>query len=67
VQLFRYLLLYVFNLGINYLLLKVFVESLHIYPTIAQVITTVIIVLFSYVAQRNFTFRIRKAEDEITG
>ena len=38
-----------------------------IYPTIAQVITTIIIVLFSYVAQRNFTFRIRDAEDEITG
>ncbi len=67
VQLFRYLLLYIFNLGINYLLLRLFVESLHIYPTIAQVITTCIIVLFSYIAQRNFTFRIRNTEDEITG
>ena len=67
VQLFRYLLLYIFNLGINYVLLRLFVESFHVYPTIAQVITTVIIVLFSYIAQRNFTFRIRKTEDEITG
>jgi putative flippase GtrA len=67
VQLFRYLMLYVFNLGLNYILLRLFVESLKIYPTIAQVITTVIIVLFSYVAQRNFTFKIRNAEDEITG
>lgn len=67
VQLFRYFMLYVFNLGLNYVLLKVFVESLKIYPTIAQVFTTVLIILFSYVAQRNFTFKIRGAEDEITG
>jgi len=67
VQLFRYFMLYVFNLGFNYILLRLFVESLHIYPTIAQVITTAIIILFSYVVQRNFTFRIRNTEDEITG
>lgn len=67
VQLFRYFVLYVFNLGLNYVMLKVFVESLKIYPTIAQVITTVLIVLFSYIAQRNFTFRIRNTEEEITG
>lgn len=67
VQLLRYFLLYVFNLGLNYVLLKIFVESLKIYPTIAQVFTTVLIILFSYVAQRNFTFRIRNTEEEITG
>jgi putative flippase GtrA len=67
VQLFRYFMLYIFNLGLNYVLLRLFVESLHIYPTFAQVITTVILVLFSYIAQRNFTFKIRNTEDEITG
>ncbi len=67
VQLVRYFMLYVFNLGINYVLLRLFVETLHIYPTFAQIITTAIIVLFSYVAQRNFTFKIRNIEDEITG
>lgn len=67
VQLFRYFMLYVFNLGFNYVLLRLFVETLKIYPTIAQVITTVIIILFSYIVQRNFTFRIRDAEEEITG
>jgi putative flippase GtrA len=67
VQLFRYLMIYLFNLGLNYILLRLFVESLRIYPTIAQVLTTVIIILFSYVAQRNFTFRLRDAEEEITG
>ncbi len=67
VQLFRYFMIYLFNLGLNYILLKVFVENLNIYPTFAQIITTVIIILFSYIAQRNFTFKIRDAEDEITG
>lgn len=67
VQLFRYFMLYVFNLGLNYILLRLFVENLKIYPTFAQIITTVIIILFSYVAQRNFTFKIRGTEDEITG
>jgi putative flippase GtrA len=67
VQLVRYFMLYLFNLVLNYLLLKVFVEVLHVYAVLAQVITTVILILFSYVAQRNFTFRIRDAEDEITG
>ena len=67
VQLFRYFVLYVFNLGLNYIFLRVLVESLKIYPVFAQIITTVIIILFSYVAQRNFTFKIRNAEDEITG
>ncbi len=66
VQLFRYLLLYLFSLGLNYLLLKLFVESMGIYAIFAQVMTTAIIVIFSYVTQRYFTFRIRSAEDELT-
>ena len=67
VQLFRYFMLYVFNLGLNYVLLRIFVESLKVYPVFAQVLTTCIIILFSYIAQRNFTFKIRSTEDEITG
>ncbi|MEO6611314.1 MAG: GtrA family protein [Chitinophagaceae bacterium] len=67
VQLFRYLLIYVFNLGINYVLLRLFVENLKIYAVFAQILTTCIMIIFSYIAQRNFTFKIRNAEDEITG
>ena len=67
VQLLRYLLLYLFNLVLNYLLLKLFVETMKIYAVYAQILTTAIIILFSYVAQRYFTFRIRNAEEEITG
>lgn len=57
VQLFRYFMIYLFNLALNYLLLKVFVETLHIYAVPAQIITIIIIVLFSYAAQRHFTFK----------
>ncbi len=57
VQLFRYLMVNVFNLFMNYLLLKIAVEIWHIYPVFAQVGTTTVIILFSYLAQRHFTFK----------
>ena len=65
IQLFRYFMIYVFNLALNYLILKVLVERLYINPIFAQIITTVIIVAFSYVAQRYFTFKIKGAEQDI--
>ncbi len=57
VQLFRYFMVCLFNFMLNYLLLKIFVERFHIYPVMAQVITTLIVVFFSYIAQRNFSFK----------
>ncbi len=65
IQLFRYFMIYLFNLVLNYLLLKVFVEILGIYPVLAQVLTTIITIFFSYIAQRNFTFKIKNAEQDI--
>jgi putative flippase GtrA len=66
IQLFRYFMIYLFNLVVNYILLKVFVEIFHIYPVVAQIITTVMVIVFSYLAQRHFTFRIKNAEEDIT-
>ncbi len=57
VQMFRYLMVCLFNLVLNYVLLKIAVEMWHIYPVFAQVGTTVIVILFSYLAQRHFTFK----------
>ncbi|HEX6191173.1 MAG TPA: GtrA family protein [Chitinophagaceae bacterium] len=65
IQLFRYLMVYLFNLALNYLLLKIFVENFHFYAPLAQIITTTIIIIFSYLAQRHFTFRIDRAEQDI--
>jgi putative flippase GtrA len=59
IQLFRYLMSYFFNLGIMYVLMKVFVEFLHIDPKNAQLINTVIVVAISYVSQKYFTFRVK--------
>jgi putative flippase GtrA len=60
VQLFRYFFVFVSNLFINYLLLKVLIEYLHLDAIIAQVIATVVVITTSYILQRHFSF---KAED----
>ncbi|NCW87503.1 MAG: GtrA family protein [Chitinophagia bacterium] len=57
IQLFRYLLICLFNLFLNYLLLKVQVEVLLIDPLLAQFVTVSGVVIFSYLAQRNFSFK----------
>lgn len=57
IQLFRYFMVCIFNLALNYLLLKIFVERLHMDAILSQVITIVFVVIFSYLAQRNFSFK----------
>lgn len=66
VQLFRYFLLYIACLVLNYILLKLFVERLHLYAIIAQVLTTAIVVVFSYLVQKHFTFRV-VVNEKLTG
>jgi len=57
VQLFRYALSVGGSILINYFSLKLFVEYLFIWPTISKMITTVIVVIYSYVVQRYYTFK----------
>ncbi|HEY4061393.1 MAG TPA: GtrA family protein [Puia sp.] len=57
VQLFRYFVLVMICLLLNYVFIKLFVEQFHIYPTVAKILTTVIVVTFSYLTQKNFTFK----------
>lgn len=71
VQFFRYFFVNLLNLFFNWILLKLAVELLHIYPTFAQLATTAVLIVFSYVAQRHFTFKkvvvpdyIEKDDDE---
>ena len=61
IQLFRYFLLVVICLGLNYIFIKLFVEQFHLYATVAKILTTVIVVSFSYLTQRNFTFKAEQA------
>src|SRR5688572_30702384 len=67
VQLFRYFMICMFNLLLNYILLKIFVENFRIYPVIAQIMTTCIVIVFSYLAQRHFSFKAGATEDDVTG
>jgi putative flippase GtrA len=57
VQLWRYFVLVVICLFLNYVFIKLFVEQVHIYPTFAKILTTVIVVTFSYLTQKNYTFK----------
>jgi putative flippase GtrA len=57
VQLFRYLLIVVFCIVLNIVFIKLFVEQFHLFPTIAKIITTFIVVTFSYFTQRNYSFK----------
>ncbi len=57
VQLFRYLVQVAICLALNVVFIKLFVTRFHIYPTIAKILTTVLVVMFSYLSQRYFTFR----------
>lgn len=64
IQLFRYFLSFVINLVANYFLLKLFVEYLHWEPFVSQVLTTIIVVSFSYLTQHHFSFKVRPEEVE---
>ena len=57
IQLFRYGLSAVVTSGANWVLLKSFIEIFEFYPSVANVISTCIIVVISYLIQRNFTFK----------
>src|SRR2546421_7344838 len=62
VQLFRYFLVVLGCMLINYICLKIFVEIFNWYATPSQMLTTCIIILFSYFSQRHFSFKAEKIE-----
>lgn len=57
VQLFRYALSIGGSLLLTYLGLKFFVEVCHFWPTPSKLLTTVITVIYSFLAAKYFTFR----------
>jgi putative flippase GtrA len=60
VQLVRYIMMVAVCILLNYIFLKLFVEQFHFYPTVAKILTTMIVVVFSYLTQRHFTFKAAK-------
>lgn len=59
VQIIRYLLVVCCCILINYIGLKFFVEICGIYPSISNVITSIISAVFSYFTNKHFSFRQR--------
>jgi hypothetical protein len=64
VQLFRYFLVVMGCMIINYFCLKLFVEAFGWYPTPSQILTTFIVIVFSYFTQRHFSFKSGKSEPD---
>lgn len=56
-QLMRYILSTAGSLALNYVLLKLLVDVLHLYPTPSQIVASLLIAVYSYFAQKYFTFR----------
>jgi putative flippase GtrA len=57
-QAIRYLMIYIFTLFINYAMLKLLVEILHIFVMLSQLISTAVVIAVSYFGQRYFSFKI---------
>ncbi|MDP4185828.1 MAG: GtrA family protein [Bacteroidota bacterium] len=60
IQLFRYSLTVLVCILLNYILLKFFVEYCRFYPTVSKILTTIVVVIYSYFSQKHFTFRMKK-------
>lgn len=59
IQLFRYLVIVGTNILLNYFFIKLFVERFHFFPTIAKIVTTAIVIIFSYLSQKHYTFKVK--------
>jgi putative flippase GtrA len=59
-QLVRYMISVSGSIFLNYVFLKFLVEFGGLWPTLAKVITTCIVVIYSYFAQKFFTFKTAK-------
>lgn len=57
IQLIRYMISVSGSIFLNYVFLKVLVEFGGLWPTLAKLITTVVVVIYSYFVQKFFTFK----------
>ncbi len=56
-QLMKYFIVVLGCVLLNYGFLKLFVDHFGWYPTMAKIVTTFFVVIFSYSSQKNFTFK----------
>lgn len=60
-QLFRYGLTVTGSIILNYILLKFFVEYCNFWATASKILTTILVVIYSYFAQRYFSFNVKRS------
>ncbi|NIG56915.1 GtrA family protein [Chitinophaga sp. Cy-1792] len=63
-QLIRYFMLVGVCLVLNYVFMKFFVDVLHLFPTVGKICTTALVVTFSYLTQKKFTFKVKQTAVE---
>jgi putative flippase GtrA len=56
-QLFRYAISAIITSFTSWILLKIFIETFHFFPTLANISASCIVVLISYLLQRKFSFK----------
>lgn len=66
IQLFRYLLTVAGSIILNYVFLKFFVEYVGWYATLSKIATTLLVIIYSYLAQRYFTFKTANKEVDLS-
>jgi putative flippase GtrA len=57
IQLFRYAVSVGGSIVLNYLLLKFFVEVAGLYATVSKILTTFVVIIYSFIIQKYFTFQ----------
>ena len=65
IQLVRYFTVAIACIFLNYFLLKLFVDVLGWYPTPSLILTTIIVITFSYISQKHFSFKREKLEIDL--
>jgi putative flippase GtrA len=65
VQLFRYVIVVIINLSINYAGLKLLVDYFDLYPTPSNMIVSIFTIGISFLLQKHFTFKMIDVENSI--
>jgi len=60
IQMFRYGIVVLSNIFLNYAFLKLLVETFNFYPTISKILVTALLALASYFIQTHFSFKVKK-------
>lgn len=62
IQLFRYGVTVLICIFLNYIFLKFFVETCGLFPTVSKLLTTILVVIYSFFSQKYFTFKMHKVK-----